>query len=66
MDAVCKEVYRRFPEVKGAKPETRSQGKNTLMIFKSRATAADGRQITHIVRAVVDPDGKIIKISASR
>ena len=66
VDAVCREVYRRHPEVKDARPEKRAQGNNTLFIFKSRQKTEDGKSITHTIRAVVDSDGKILKLTVSR
>lgn len=66
LDSICTQVYRRFPAVTGARPSVQTQGANTLLIFRSKAAAENGKTINVIVRAVVDPSGKILKASTSR
>ncbi len=67
LDTVCKQIYRRFPEVKDSKPRVRAyEGDQSLLIFKGKATAADGSSIPHTIRVVVDQNGKIKKVTSSR
>ncbi len=67
LDSVCKQIYRRFPEVKGSKPRVRAyEGDQKLLIFQGKATAANGTAFPHTIRVVVDPNGKIKKVTSSR
>lgn len=69
LDSVSKQVYQKFPELKGVSPDVQSRNaagaksiaQNYLLIFK-------GTQATHksIVRVTTDAQGKVIKMSASR
>jgi hypothetical protein len=64
---VCAQVYQRTPEVRNTQPSITEQGEDKfLFIFSGTAFGANGKPIPRIVRAVVDKDGKIIKISSSR
>lgn len=64
---VCKQVYQKFPEVRGSAPKIKPQaGENVLFIFEGKATGADGREIQRTVRAVVNAVGKITKLTTSR
>jgi hypothetical protein len=65
--SICEQVYRRFPEVAGIQPRVQEQpGDHLLLIFHNSVKAADGRSISRTVRAVVSPDGKIVKLTTSR
>ncbi|MBE0699718.1 MAG: hypothetical protein IH586_22560 [Anaerolineaceae bacterium] len=65
--SICEQVYRRFPEVAGKQPRVQSQsGDQLLLIFHGSAKTADGRSIPRIIRVVVSPDGKIVKMTTSR
>jgi hypothetical protein len=65
--SVCKQVYQKFPEVRGSKPKMKPQtSETTLFIFEGKATAADGRVIQRTIRAVVNGAGKITKLTTSR
>lgn len=65
--AICKQVYQKFPEVRGTSPKLKPlTGETTLLIFEGKATAADGRVIHRTVRAVVNSAGKITKLTTSR
>ncbi len=67
LDAVCKQIYRRFPEVTGSKPRVRAyEGDQSLLIFQAKGISANGRPIPHTIRVVVDPKGKIKKVTSSR
>jgi hypothetical protein len=71
IEKICGQIYRRFPEVSGAKPKVQTQGtdrnaSNYLMVFKGSGTAADGKRIDRTVRVVATETGKIIKVTTSR
>ena len=70
VDAICKEVYKRFPELRGTRPQVKAQGANGsdryLLLFKSRVTLDDGASLPVAVRAVADSNGRIVKLSSSR
>lgn len=67
ISAVCRQVYQKFPEVRGSAPKIKQQaGETVLLIFEGRATAADGRILQRTVRAVVNSAGKITKLTTSR
>jgi hypothetical protein len=71
VNSVCSQIYRRFPEVNGVRPKVQSQaspqaGSTYLLIFKGTATTADGKTLPRIVRATVDEQGKILKVTTSR
>ena len=67
LDQVCTQIYRQFPEVKGKRPTVRTYAVNKhLLIFNSKATTADGKNIPRTIRVVVSEDGKIDKITTSR
>jgi hypothetical protein len=65
--SLCAQVYRRFPEVVGSRPDVQDRpGSQYLLIFRGSAKAADGRTIAHTVRIVANAAGKIVKASSSR
>jgi hypothetical protein len=72
VNSICSQIYRRFPEVNGVHPKVQPQstsgqvGSTYLLIFKGTATTADGKTLPRIVRATVDEQGKILKVTTSR
>jgi hypothetical protein len=66
LDAVCSQVYRRFPAVNGCHPSIQAQGTNSLLIFRGKASSENGKIIAIVVRATVDASGKVVKMSSSR
>lgn len=65
--AICRQVYRRFPEMEGRAPKVKPQGESqVLLIFTTKATSASGRTIEKTVRVVASSSGKILKMSESR
>ncbi len=64
---VCRQVYQKHPEVRGVTPKVKPQTSSTfLLIFESKGTTANGQTIRHTIRAVVNAEGKITKLSSSR
>ena len=75
LDSICKQIYKRFPEVSGSRPKVQAQklpsGSNDapsqyLMVFQGTQTTADGKPIKRIVRVVVSEQGRILKVTTSR
>lgn len=70
VDAICKRVYRRFPELRGTRPRVKAQGAGAkgrfLLLFKSRITLDDGATLPVTVRAIADGSGRVIKMASSR
>ena len=66
IDAICKDVYKKFPEVSSSRPvlSDRPDGQ-VLLVFKGTAQTADGRTMQRTVRVVADQAGKVIKITTS-
>jgi hypothetical protein len=67
INQVCQSVYRKFPELQGARPSVKSQTTgNFLLVFSSKGKTEDGKSITRTVRVTASESGKIIKLSTSR
>lgn len=76
VESICRQIYRRFPEVAGSKPRVQTQplptkgaekpSPNYLLIFRGSAKAEDGRSLARTVRVVTDGRGKILKVTTSR
>ncbi len=72
VNSVCSQIYRRFPDVNGVRPKIQTlpiagQAASTyLLVFKGTATTADGKTLARIVRATVDEQGKILKVTTSK
>ena len=64
--SICRQVYKKFPEVNGVLPRERAQGSQTLLIFEGSAQTANGKTIKRVVRVVVSDEGKIVKTTTSR
>jgi hypothetical protein len=73
---VCREVYRRFPELLGVRPKIQIYGSEStrsnnpapkfLLVFKGKGETAAQKPISYLVRVVVNEQGKILKMSMSR
>ena len=75
LDSICKQIYKRFPEVSGSRPKVQAQkltsGNNDtpsqyLMVFQGDQATADGKSIKRILRVVVSEQGRILKVTTSR
>jgi hypothetical protein len=76
IQAVSREIYRRFPEVNGKQPRVQirsiSKGRSIfsprrtyLLIFRGHATTSTSQTLPYWVRVVIDDRGKILKITMS-
>jgi hypothetical protein len=64
---VCTQVFSRHPEVRNTQPTiTEQEDGKFLLVFMGTAFGANGKPIPRTIRAVVDANGKIVKISSSR
>jgi hypothetical protein len=73
---VSKNVYRRFPAVKGKRPKVRVQqsqsGKQTntnktySLTYHNTVETANRKRMPYWVRVVVDEKGKVLKTTTSR
>lgn len=73
LESVCKQIYKRFPEITGNRPKVQAQNMPSpegsaqyLLIFQGHRTTVDGKVINRIVRVTVSEQGKIVKVSTSR
>lgn len=67
LQKACHEVYQRFPAIEGISPRVQSYTQNRfLLIFENRAITSNGRMLSQVVRAVIDAEGTIKKITTSR
>ena len=75
IEAIAKQVYRQFPEVKDARPAVQNQAgakaigaaaERFVLTFRGRGQGPGGKSIARIVRVVADDGGKILKMSTSR
>jgi len=75
VDKISKEIYRRFPEVNGKKPQVRKRQlvkkrsilrSNTYSLtYRGQSKTLLNKTMPFYVRAVVNEDGKILKITMS-
>jgi len=72
ISSVCNQIYQQFPEVNGSQPRVQNQStdkqgnSNYVFIFRGKGTTADGKSIPRVVRATVNENGKILKVTTSR
>jgi hypothetical protein len=67
IDQVCKQVYQRFPDLRGSRPQVQPYaGGQFLLLFTGTAKTADGRTMNQTVRVVASADGAIKKMTTSR
>ena len=76
VNAISKDVYRRFPEVDGKKPKVQRQAKPKnkssastniyLLTYQAKVEVQGGKSIDRYVRVVATEKGNIIKMTTSR
>jgi hypothetical protein len=72
---VSQEIYRRFPDLQGKKPQVKANNGRGLkpasalpsfiLVFSTRTTIAGGRSLPLNVRVVADSQGEILKLAVS-
>ena len=68
------EIYRRYPEFAGARPDVKSapasgtgpQATGYQLTYKIQAVTASNQKITRLLRVNVSAQGKILKVATSR
>ena len=73
---INKEVYRRFPEIKGKKPKVQilrlstkrgpDQAKTYLLVYGSQVSTSTHQVLPRMVRVVATEEGVIVKITTSK
>lgn len=67
IQSICHEVYEQYPIVEGINPEVKPQPNGTqLLLFQSSGKTSGQKAIPIQVRAIIDENGKILKLSSSR
>jgi len=73
IDKVNREVYRKHPDVKGKKPQVKKrsgsgggESEGYLLIYRAKGEGPGGKKLNRVVRAVVDDQGRIKKLSTSK
>ncbi len=76
LKTITEKVSRKFPEVANIKPQVKKQPKpenvrgqfttNTLLLYKTQMNGPKGKPLPRIVRVVVSPQGKILKMTTSK
>jgi hypothetical protein len=67
IEKACKQVFAKYPRLAGQSPRVSLQADGRyLLIFSSQAKTMNSKTIESAVRAVVDANGKVLKISSSR
>ncbi len=72
LSQAIKQVYQKYPDLRGVTPQIReiensgSNEKKYSLVFKTITTTVNQKKLTKYVRATVNEQGKIIRISTSR
>ncbi len=67
LDRICRDVYRKYPEVDGVRPRQRSmENGGSVLLFETRVTTGDGRPMHRTIRVSLSADGRVLKMSASK
>ncbi len=60
-------VERKFADLRGVKPSMQRAGPNRIYTFSGKSdSSGGGPSIRQVVRVTIDPEGKILKVVASR
>ncbi len=66
LSKINQQVYKRFPEVKGAKPRKRKYREFVRLTYTTEVTTEDGKKLKRMVRVLATEQGEILKITTSR
>ncbi len=64
--AACDHVYSRFPDMKGARPSVSKTGEVRIFTFAKTLSEGLGPALKQVIKVSVDPNGKVLKVVASR
>jgi hypothetical protein len=63
----CRHVYRKFKDLEGVKPSLQRAGPNRVYTFKRKLDGGPGgARIMQVVRVTISPEGRVLKLVASR
>jgi len=70
IEAICKQVYGRFPTLMGVRPQVKRQRTDHedrfLLRFEATLPLPDGASLSIIVRVVANSAGQVLKLTSSR
>jgi hypothetical protein len=72
LNKVNRSVSRQFPEMRGVQPRIKKHGQDRhgnprfQLTYSASVSLPGGREMKRVVRAVVDEQGKILKVSTSK
>ncbi|MGD8457794.1 MAG: hypothetical protein PVF83_15535 [Anaerolineales bacterium] len=74
VEQISKTVYKQFPEVQGSKPRVMAQPQpkslkteeSYVLTYRAITEVQGGKRFPRQVRVVVNPNGKILRVSTSR
>ncbi len=59
-------VYQEHPEFNGVSPKVLSEGNNFILSYETKMKTEDGLSLKMMLKASINIDGKILKISVSK
>lgn len=66
-EAASAAAWKKVPALKGVTPVVSKSGQNTLYTFaKSVPGGPGGRSVRQVVKVTVSPEGRVLKVVASR
>jgi hypothetical protein len=66
LETVGEAIAESMPEIAGAVPEVHAKGERVVLLYKLEFPAQGGQSHRRTVRAVINAEGEIVKLSASR
>ncbi|GAB4476545.1 MAG: hypothetical protein Kow0088_14450 [Anaerolineales bacterium] len=69
---IIQRIYQRYPSLRGVSPQVREiyvpelGQKRLTLTFRTTAITANNKRIPKLVRATINEQGKIVKISSSK
>lgn len=67
LQRVSAEIARRFPEVAGCSATQQPRPQDcVLLTYRASKKTADGHKIARTIRALVNSDGEILKVTTSK
>jgi hypothetical protein len=64
-EKINQQVYREYPEMRGARPSVTQGEKRCTLVYKGKVQTPAGI-LPRVVRVVTDENGRIVRISTSK
>ncbi len=64
--SISSQVYKKFPEVAGSRPQVHDQGRSKILVYNGSASLPNGKTLRRTVRVTVNEQGEILKMTTSR